>query len=365
MSKSATEDNPTATGTDSTTDPDDPTSEADSKASSTEAKTQSTTLFDDEIYEYDTEGNLPEDITREFNPDRSVDLQSLLLPETEIIDNITPPWQKVKGNVDDMDNTVEFTGSITIDTLDLVIQHINPIVSETKVAITEEGWYIHVVNPANTVMAECWISQTDFQEYTATNTGIIGIDIGQKVGDMVDLIDRETTTNIEITTPEEKNPTITFDDGIEMTAATIDPDAMRSEPGKFNDSLTSSLTITGLNLRSLTKRINNFSDTTTISVKNANKDSAAIEITGQGDTTEISKTIDQDNEWIIDTDLTATNQDVSMFKNQYILDIFKGLRKNSLKHPYPIKFGEEQPLEIARKLSEDSHLKFKIAPHVD
>lgn len=402
-----TEDEPTIEQSDADADADVEAEEEPEEVQETEEtpETQETTLLDDNLYTHDTEDNLPEDITREFNPESDVSLDILSIPTSEVTDNLKDEWEHYVGAVEDMGNEPIFDSEIVVDHLSILHSHFQHLIDESRLVVTQEGLFIRSVNAANVVQITAWIDADDFEHYNVEREGVFGVGWNRNLGTMISQPSKGTTVEFStnIKTPGEAADSVeasfetefelpaqlpeTFDDdadsigdssgkrveciiddGIKMRSETISPKSLRAQPDTPDLDQSASLSATGVELKSILRRVDNFGDHVSF-IHDESTD--AITIEGDGDTTTIEKTYNSSDD-IEESDKldsfefqsTGIGGEQSRYNLSYLLGFLKGPRKTELRCEFTVEFGEECPVTINRSLAEESFIKATAAPRI-
>lgn len=362
---------------------------------------QSASLFDEDLYKTDEENQLPEDINREFNPNKSVQLDTLNLTQEELTKRLQDDWEKYVCEVSNKPTGPIFSGKINIDILDLIKSHYDPLIGESRILFTEEGIFIRTADPANIAALTAWISKDDFIEYDLESSGVTTFRWGSTEGKILNQVDANTAVTIEsgYKTPgtathnstesfepkfnistqlpsiiTEDTPTIpdprtdrleiVIDDGIEMGSSPPDPATLKEQPDDFEVDTKATLTTTGTDLQRILKRINEFTD---VAKFNPSPDNH-VTIASKDGTADVRKTYkkksdvkDAKDANITDFTSTAPPGHTTLYSLDYLLDFIKGLRKSQLKTQYTIEYAEDTPLKAKREIGTDSFVKCAIS----
>jgi DNA polymerase III sliding clamp (beta) subunit (PCNA family) len=298
----------------------------------------------------------------------SVDLSTLTMAPADLEAAMELPYEHAVDLIQSPPSTPPcFTGAIDYQTLDLLTRHLSSLADESRIAITEEGWYLSVIDPANVVQLSAWLPASDWQTYECDHEGVLALSwtgSSDTVTSALSHIDREATIDISHT-----DRTITFDDGIPFEFATIDPDSTRSPPDAPDLTLANSITLPGIELTELTTRMADVSDHLAIS---GQPRTDSVELVAEGETAVVRK------EYAAYDDLTEltnqrkralfasviTSRDRSVFSLDYLKAFITAPRKRDLKTGYTCRFGEDLPLRLERDLKTDGFLRYLQAPRV-
>lgn len=330
-----------------------------------QSQTSQADLFNT-TYEYSTEGNLPEDIQRDFEIPIGSSLYTLSLSVETILDNIKPGWERAVEVLEAGEKEPEWNGSIDPDVLDRVLRHIPKNIDELKLIISEDGWYSRVVDPANVCMHEFYIDKTDFESYNVSVEGIVGITL-DNLSSAYSSTKNTANIDIEFDGPERK---FTVDDGTPIVQSLIDPDCLRQAPDIPNLELPNEIALPGDELRVLLKRLTAF----------AHGDHVLV--SGDDKTEEVTFSVESHSETVHKTYASArdlqhpTAENKSAFKmatpesgetllsGDYVKNYLTSIRKKDLNDSYTLIFGHEFPIKLRTQFSEKSFSMFMLAPRI-
>jgi hypothetical protein len=303
----------------------------------------------------------------EFSIPLTLDLSTLLMSPAELDAAMTLPYDHGADLITTPPADPPcFAGAIDYQTLDVLTAHLCSVADESRVAITPNGWYISVMDPANVVQLSVWLPATDWREYHCEHEGVLGLSwagSGGTVKSALNHIDRSAT--IDITHTDDR--TITFDDGIPVEFGTIDPDSIRDSADPPDLTLPNSVTLPGVDLDELTTRMADVTDHVTI---RAHPQTDSVEFIAEGDTAVVRKEYeDYDDLTAYDGqrkhtlfDTFICNQGQSHFSLEYLRQYVSAPHKRDLKTGYTCRFGDEFPLRLDRELGDNGFLRFCQAP---
>jgi DNA polymerase III sliding clamp (beta) subunit (PCNA family) len=297
-----------------------------------------------------------------------IDLSTLLMAPAELEAAMELPYEHAAELIQTPPTaTLRFTGAIDYQTLEILTDHLSSVVTESRIAITEEGWYIAVMDSANVVRMSAWLPATDWRTYECDREGVIALGwtgTGGTVTSALNHIDSGAT--IDITYADRL---ITFDDGIPLEFGTIDPDSTRAVPEAPELVLSNSITLPGIDLKELTTRMDDVSDHLVIS---GQPQTDSVELVAEGDTAVIRKAYGEAADLTEATNRRTrrlfaafiANADRSVFSLEYLKDFITAPRKGTLKTGYTCRFGDELPLRIERELGDNGFLRYLQAPRI-
>jgi len=347
------------------------TQTAEAETAETEASSagQSTTtqagLFDT-TYEYSTEGNLPEDIQRDFEIPASASLFTLTLPVDWLLEEIKPAWKDAAELIKECSDQPAWEGSINSLHLERVLRHIPSSINEMKIAVTEDGWYASVVDSANVCMFEYWLHKDDFSQYNLSDEGVLGINISHLKKTF-----KSDSKGQDIDISFNDDRTYTVDDGTPVTASLIDPDSVRQSPDLPDLHLPCSIELPGEEVKTLIRRLGEFGDHFRVTSDEANQD--VVFETESHDTDFGKKYAGKEDLQVynpLKPDEHPFNLDVpesgsSLVSGDYLGGFIQSLRNKDLSEAYTVIFGHEFPIMIEMGLCGGSFARFMLAPRIE
>ncbi|MDS0243134.1 MULTISPECIES: hypothetical protein [unclassified Haloferax] len=378
------------------------------QASNNEQTNDQLTLTDDQTWEYDTTGNLPEDIVREFEIPENANLYTLFMDIDELREAMKTPVEEAIDLIETTDGRPPaFEGRVCQDLLDLVHRHLYGVINESRIAIHDDGWLIRVVDSANVMMYHIWIDAGDFEHYTCKRPGVIGVSWKDGVSDALADFRKGTTIDVAVRNElpgspanppevewtdgfqlldvslktlersvektiealERRDTTLVFDDGIEASVGLIEPGHVRTTPDLPEIDQTSRVELPGVDLNEICKRADR--NAAHLSVE---ADEANLTFTADGGRTTVSKTY-AGVEDLFEYDPDDTNDrlqfeadtndgDHSIYSGDYFANFWKKVRKTSLRETYTMRFGDELPVTVQRDLGESGTIQVMLAPRI-
>ena len=305
----------------------------------------------------------------EFAIPDGVDLSTLLMSTTELEEARTLPYHDAEELIENASvDDPQFTGALAHDTLAVLAKHLVGIASESRVAITTDGWYISVVNPSNVAMVSAWLPATDWAMYECDREGVIGLSWdgnGGSVSRALKHISRGATVEISY-----DNRAIAFDDGIPIEFATFDPNSARQTPEMPELVLPNFCVLPGVDLDELTKRMDDIAAHCSIV---GHPDTNGVELIAEGETAAVRKEYHEFADLTVFDgsrkhdvfDTHVTDSDRSLFSLDYIREFLSKPRKSDLRTGYKLRFGTEFPVKIERQLGEEGFLRYLQAPRIE
>lgn len=309
-----------------------------------------------------------ESTSAEFGIPAGLDLSTLAMSTAELETAMTLPYHAAADLIDEPagDEPV-FTGALADDRLAVLTKHLVGVAHESRVAITEAGWYVSVVDPSNVVMASAWLPAADWAAYDCEREGVIGLDWdgdGGSVSRALAHFDRGTTVEISY-----DDRTIALDDGIPFEFSTLAPESTRQPPETPDLMLPNSFTLPGVDVDELTGRMDDVADHVAVV---GHPDQNGVELRAEGDTAVVAKEyagFDDLTEFegsrkhdVFATYIAAPDR--SLLSLEYLRNVFATPRKRDLRVGYKFRFGDGLPVKIERQLGSEGFLRYHQAPRV-
>lgn len=123
--------------------------------------------------------------------------------------------------------------AIETDTLCNYLRAVSAIVDEARLEISDDGWYIEAVDPANVVAGYFELPAKDFQEFKLARSDItIGVGVSEILA-AIETLPETQETHLGVNRNEERVELATA--GYEYSLEYVDPDNLRSGPGEMDD----------------------------------------------------------------------------------------------------------------------------------
>jgi proliferating cell nuclear antigen len=251
-----------------------------------------------------------------------------------------------------------FEAIIQVDALETLFESVNTLVDECRIHLTEDGFEISAVDPANVAMVDAELSSGAFESYRAEG-GVIGLNV-TRILDVLSVPDGEELAHLYYD-PETRKLGIEIG-GFEYTLALIDPSSIRQEPDIPDLDLTARLVIDGEKLGRALKAAKITTGTTSgnsghMRIRCEGEDDAVVHLEAEGDTDDMDYTFDVDDA----LDMTPGEAD-SLFSLDYWTDIAKPIDTDTR---VAIRVGNEFPCRLAYSSVDGRlHLDYMISPRV-
>jgi DNA polymerase III sliding clamp (beta) subunit (PCNA family) len=347
-----------------------PTDESSTDSSAQANQTQSNlTDHRESVTDADTRTRANENQSSEFAVPDGVDLSTLLMSTAELDEARTLPYHTAEELIENPSvDDPQFTGTLAYETLAVLAKHLVGIASESRVAITTDGWYISVVNPSNVAMVSAWLPATDWAAYECDREGVIGLSWdggGGSVSRALKHFSRGAAVEIAL-----DDRTIAFDDGIPIEFATFDPDSARQTPEMPDLVLPNSCVLPGVDLDELTKRMDDIAAHFSIVGLPATN---GVELVAEGESAVVCKEYQEFADLTVFDgsrkhnvfDTHVVDSDRSVFSLDYIREFLSKPRKSDLRTGYKLRFGSEFPVKIERQLGDEGFLRYLQAPRIE
>ena len=225
------------------------------------------------------------------------------------------------------------------------------IVNEAKLHLDEDGLHVTAVDPANVAMVDASVDAAAFEAYDATG-GLIGVDLSRledvlgfaNAGDLVHLELNAETRKLEIEV-----------DGLSYTLALIDPQSVRQEPDIPELDLSARVVFEGAEL---TRGIDAVDLVTDHIRFEADPDSKEFAISGEGDTDDVSVTLDRED--LIDAQVD--DGAASLFSLDYFKDLKSAIPGDA---EVKMRLGTEFPVKTSFTTEEGTvDVLYMVAPRI-
>ena len=361
--------------------PGEPTPESDSEE--TEDRSGQASLFD---------GGFDRESRRERASSNSGDgkLDPFAIPESfnystlqfsrqELREAMKRPWEVAADYIDTSapsptEGSAVFTGEMPYGDINMILDHIRGVVEESRLAVTEEGWFISVTDPANVGMLYIWLPKSEWKHYEVEQPGSTGVP-WTRFEDAISHAD--TKSQIEITLEDSYNEDVEggtrsdfiIDDGIPFEFSGIEMDSVRTPAEIPELELPNSVTLPGVDVREVVDRMDDI--TSHLSVTGM-ADTNSVELYGEGDTSSIRKKYAEFDDLtvysgsrknpVFDTNIVEDAE--SLFSIEYLKDYFSSPKRKDQKVGYRFQFGQEFPMKCTRDFGEEGFIQFMLAPRI-
>lgn len=246
----------------------------------------------------------------------------------------------------------QFEASIEVGHLQDVVDVVSAVVEECRIHLTEDGFVIRAVDPANVAMINEQVSADAFETYD-TDCGEIGVSLGP-LSEILDLSDNDDdliqfdydaqTRKIQITVS-----------AVEYTLALIDPDSIRQEPDIPDLDLPASVGVEQSNLSQAVKAADMVSDHIRLRV---DEHEQCFIAEAEGDTDDVEFELSGD-----DLDNTTFGAAGSLFSLDYLKDLQKPIPKDTT---VQMDMGEEFPAKFSFEMADGAvDVEYMLAPRIE
>ncbi|MFB6111663.1 MAG: DNA polymerase sliding clamp [Halobacteriaceae archaeon] len=243
-----------------------------------------------------------------------------------------------------------FKAIVSAETLRTALDSVSVLVDECKINLTEDGLAIKAVDPASVGMVDLELSAGAFESYEADG-GVIGVNL-TRLEDIVGMADSGQLVHLEL--DEETRKLQISIDGLEYTAALIDPDSIREEPEIPDLDLPATIVIEGRDIDRAVRAADMVSDHVALGV---DPDAELFYVDAEGDTDDVHLELGRDD--LIDLTVGEAH---SLFSLDYLNDMNKAIPRDG---EVTVELGEEFPVKMHFDIAEgQGAVTFMLAPRI-
>jgi proliferating cell nuclear antigen len=240
---------------------------------------------------------------------------------------------------------------ISVDTLTDALAPVSALVEEAKLQCREGELGIKVVDAANVAMSDVTIDAAAFESYDGG-----GATLGINLNRLEDVLSMgESGDLVQVTLNEETRKLDLDIGGLSYTLALIDPDSMRNEPDIPDLDLPATIVTEGEQISRGVSAADLCSKHATLQ---AAADDKTFNINAEGDTDDVSVTIEED-------ELLSANVDEScesMFSLDYLKDMQRAMPNDA---EVSLLLGSEVPVKMRYSLADgDVSVLQMLAPRI-
>lgn len=315
-----------------------------------------------------------------FSIPDTTNLRTLEMSKSELDEAMKQPWKVADEYINKNDNVDEkgaiFSGEISYSRLNVLADHVTGVVTESRLAVTEEGWYIAVVDSANVGMVYAWLPASSWDRYDCKQVGTTGLS-WTKIQNALKHANTDAQIQIDLDDPRDEDADIesydqsdfTINDGIPFEFSGISAASCRSAPELPEVELPDTFVLPGVDVRELFNRMDDITDHVEI---RGNADNNSVKLFGEGDTSSIYKEYAKFDDLTVYDGSRKNNvfeneiveDATSLFSLDYLLDYFKSPKEVDQRVGYRFRLGDEVPLKITRDLGDEGFIQFVLAPRV-
>jgi len=243
-----------------------------------------------------------------------------------------------------------FKAIVRAETLLEALDSVSVLVEECKIHLDEEGLAIRAVDPANVGMVDLELSAAAFESYEADG-GTIGVNLS-RLEDIVGMADSGQLVQLDL--DEETRKLHIQIDGLEYTAALIDPDSIRQEPDIPDLDLTATVVVEGRDIDRSVRAADMVSDHIALGI---DEDDPHFYVDAEGDTDDVHLELDEDD--LIDLTPGAAH---SLFSLDYLKDMNKAIPNDA---EVTVELGEEFPVKLHFDVADgQGSVTYMLAPRI-
>ncbi|MFB6105225.1 MAG: DNA polymerase sliding clamp [Halobacteriaceae archaeon] len=243
-----------------------------------------------------------------------------------------------------------FKAIVRAETLLEALDSVSVLVEECKIHLDEEGLAIRAVDPANVGMVDLELAAAAFESYEADG-GTIGVNLS-RLEDIVGMADSGQLVQLDL--DEETRKLHIQIDGLEYTAALIDPDSIRQEPDIPDLDLTATVVVEGRDIDRAVRAADMVSDHIALGI---DEDDPHFYVDAEGDTDDVHLELDAED--LIDLTPGPAH---SLFSLDYLKDMNKAIANDA---EVTVELGEEFPVKLHFDVAEgQGSVTYMLAPRI-
>ncbi|MFT4889166.1 MAG: proliferating cell nuclear antigen [Halobacteriales archaeon] len=243
-----------------------------------------------------------------------------------------------------------FRAIVSADTLSSALDAISVLVDECKIHLTEQGFEIRAVDPANVGMVDLSLSADAFESYEADG-GVIGVNLS-RLENIAGMADSDQLVELEL--DEETRKLHIQIDGLEYTLALIDPDSIRQEPDIPDLDLPAEIVLEGRDVNRAVTAADMVSDHIALGVDDTDEH---FYVDAQGDTDDVHFELGRED--LIDVTVAPAH---SLYSLDYLKDMNKAIPSDA---EVTVDLGEEFPVKMHFEIAEgQGHVTYMLAPRI-
>lgn len=243
-----------------------------------------------------------------------------------------------------------FKAIVSAETLRTALDSASVLVDECKIRLEEDGLAIKAVDPASVGMVDLELSAAAFESYEADG-GVIGVNL-TRLQDIVGMAESGQLVQLEL--DEETRKLQISIDGLEYTAALIDPDSIREEPEIPDLDLPATIVVEGRDINRAVTAADMVSDHVALGV---DTDEEVFYVDAAGDTDDVHLALSRED--LIDLTVGDAH---SLFSLDYLKDMNRAIPRDG---EVTVELGEEFPVKMHFDIAEgQGAVTFMLAPRI-
>jgi proliferating cell nuclear antigen len=243
-----------------------------------------------------------------------------------------------------------FKAIVSAETLRTALDSVSVLVDECKIRLEEDGLAIKAVDPASVGMVDLELSSAAFESYEADG-GVIGVNL-TRLEDIVGMAESGQLVHLEL--DEETRKLQISIDGLEYTAALIDPDSIREEPEIPDLDLPATIVVEGRDINRAVTAADMVSDHVALGV---DTEEEHFYVDAAGDTDDVHLALGRED--LIDLTVGDAH---SLFSLDYLKDMNRAIPRDG---EVTVELGEEFPVKMHFEIAEgQGAVTFMLAPRI-
>ncbi len=244
-----------------------------------------------------------------------------------------------------------FNTAIKAGVLKDTVSALRALVDGCKIRLTQSGFHIRAVDPANVAMVEQDIGKAAFETYEI-DEGLIGLDL-ERFEDIISMPGKDDLVTLRLD-PQSRKMKILFD-GLDFTMALIDPKSIRAEPDIPELELPGAVTVNSKKIDQMVTAADMVSDHLSFGI---DETKGAFYATAEGDTDDV--TVEYEQNEVEDLELGDAH---SIFSLEYMGDIEKELPSDTL---IKMQLGDGMPTKLSFQFENEAvDVLYMLAPRIE
>jgi len=229
------------------------------------------------------------------------------------------------------------------------IGRLRAIHDEARINVSETGFEIKMIDPANVALISIELSSQSFESFSADESEI-GIDL-EKLADYISAAGKNDIIKLSIEEGSSKLK-VAFD-GFEYEVALLDPSTVKQAPRIPNLDLTAQVCVPTKEIYTVIKASEKLEDHICITIDSAKQ---ILSTLSAKETTTLNAEIGMDK--LISAPI---GDGKAMYSLDYLADIFKSIKNKET----TIKLDSDKPIIIESQFDEYSSSSFMLAPRIE
>jgi proliferating cell nuclear antigen len=243
-----------------------------------------------------------------------------------------------------------FHATVDADTIRTAVDLVHALVDECHLHVEPDELRLEAVDPATVAMVDVSLDADAFDSYHADDSHL-GVNVA-RLRDLVGMADRGQQVEFALD-PETRKLDVAIGN-LDYTLALIDPDAIRSPPGRADLDLPARAIADAADVDRAITAADMVSDHVALGV---DPDTDAFYVHADGDTDDVSLDLPADD--LVELDAADAH---SLFSIDYLGDVNRAMPGG---HDTTLRLGEEAPLELAFEFGDGAgSVEYFLAPRI-